>query len=229
MHWRRKWQLTPVFLPGESQGWGAWWAEVYGVVQSWTRLERLSSSRSFVYWRSKKAEHLSGLVQTPSSKFPPCPRDGLSHLLIVYCFGNQSCQFPVESQLSGLFLLLPAEPVLRKHQVCSGKCTFAGPLHCSRILSQWGWGRGHSASPGGYHSPMRPPLSSTGLAALPHILTFWMKSPWGWLAVWGDHRCMIWWSDSLPLASTLNLFLSNSPKLLDGEPMQHLPFGRWEN
>ena len=21
MHWRRKWQLTPVFLPGESQGW----------------------------------------------------------------------------------------------------------------------------------------------------------------------------------------------------------------
>ena len=22
MHWRRKWQSTPVFLPGESQGWG---------------------------------------------------------------------------------------------------------------------------------------------------------------------------------------------------------------
>ena len=22
-HWRRKWQLTPVFLPGESQGWGS--------------------------------------------------------------------------------------------------------------------------------------------------------------------------------------------------------------
>ena len=26
MHWRRKWQPTPVFLPGESQGQGAWWA-----------------------------------------------------------------------------------------------------------------------------------------------------------------------------------------------------------
>ena len=26
MHWRRKWQHTPVFLPGESQGRGAWWA-----------------------------------------------------------------------------------------------------------------------------------------------------------------------------------------------------------
>ena len=23
MHWRRKWQPTPEFLPGESQGWGS--------------------------------------------------------------------------------------------------------------------------------------------------------------------------------------------------------------
>ena len=45
MHWRRKWQPTPVFLPGESQGRGAWWAAIYGVAQSWTRLKRLSSSR----------------------------------------------------------------------------------------------------------------------------------------------------------------------------------------
>ena len=30
MHWRRKWQPTPVFLPGESQGRRAWWAAVYG-------------------------------------------------------------------------------------------------------------------------------------------------------------------------------------------------------
>ena len=42
MHWRRKWQPTPVFLPGESQGWG--WAAVYGFSQSQTRLKRLSSS-----------------------------------------------------------------------------------------------------------------------------------------------------------------------------------------
>ena len=46
MHWRRKWQPTPVFLPWGSQGWGAWWAAVYGVTQSWTRLKRLSSSSS---------------------------------------------------------------------------------------------------------------------------------------------------------------------------------------
>ena len=29
-HWRRKWHPTPVFLPGESQGQGAWWAAIYG-------------------------------------------------------------------------------------------------------------------------------------------------------------------------------------------------------
>ena len=45
-NWRRKWQPTPVFLPGESQGRGAWWAAVYGVAQSRTRLKRLSSSSS---------------------------------------------------------------------------------------------------------------------------------------------------------------------------------------
>ena len=30
MHWRKKWQPTPVFLPGEPQGRRAWWAAVYG-------------------------------------------------------------------------------------------------------------------------------------------------------------------------------------------------------
>ena len=46
MHWRRKWQPTPVLLAGESQGRGAWWAAIYGVAQSRTRLKRLSSSSS---------------------------------------------------------------------------------------------------------------------------------------------------------------------------------------
>ena len=44
MHWRRKWQPTPVSLPGESQGRGALWAAVYGVAQSRTWLKWLSSS-----------------------------------------------------------------------------------------------------------------------------------------------------------------------------------------
>ena len=51
MHWRRKWQPTPVFLPGESQGREAWWAAIYGVAQSRTQLKRLSSSSSSRCWQ----------------------------------------------------------------------------------------------------------------------------------------------------------------------------------
>ena len=46
MYWRRKWQPTPVFLPGDSQGRGTWWAAVYGVAKSRTWLKWLSSSSS---------------------------------------------------------------------------------------------------------------------------------------------------------------------------------------
>ena len=44
MHWRRKWQPTPVFLPGESQGRGSLVGCRLLVAQSRTRLQRLSSS-----------------------------------------------------------------------------------------------------------------------------------------------------------------------------------------
>ena len=43
MHWRRKWEPTPVFLPA-----------VYGVTQSWTRLKWLSSSSFSVLINSSK-------------------------------------------------------------------------------------------------------------------------------------------------------------------------------
>ena len=36
MHWRRKWQPTPVFLPAESQGWGSLVGCHLWVAQSWT-------------------------------------------------------------------------------------------------------------------------------------------------------------------------------------------------
>ena len=38
MHWRRTWQPTPVFLPGESQGQRNLAATVHGVTKGWTRL-----------------------------------------------------------------------------------------------------------------------------------------------------------------------------------------------
>ena len=45
MHWRRKWQPTPVFLPGESQGQRSLVAAIYGVAQSRTRLKWLSKKK----------------------------------------------------------------------------------------------------------------------------------------------------------------------------------------
>ena len=50
MHWRRKWQPTPMFLPGESQGRGSLVGCRLWVTQSRTRLKRLSSSSSSCYW-----------------------------------------------------------------------------------------------------------------------------------------------------------------------------------
>ena len=61
-------QNTPiVFYIGEGNGTplqcsclenprdgGAWWAAVYGVAQSWTRLKRLSSSSSSVVYKQEK-------------------------------------------------------------------------------------------------------------------------------------------------------------------------------
>ena len=53
MHWGRKWQPTPVFLPGESQGRESLAGCRLGVAQSQTRLKRLSSSSSSCRWIDK--------------------------------------------------------------------------------------------------------------------------------------------------------------------------------
>ena len=127
MHWGWKWQPTPVFLPGESQGrgslvgchlWGctesdttkqlpfhfslsctgdgngnplqcsclenprdrgAWWASVYGVAQSWTRLKRFSSSSSssqtgsFMRFRIIFRVHVLGLSSASSARLGVWP------------------------------------------------------------------------------------------------------------------------------------------------------------
>ena len=49
MHWRRKWQLTPVFLPGESQGWGS----LVGC-RLWGRTE---SDMTEATWQHQQRQH----------------------------------------------------------------------------------------------------------------------------------------------------------------------------
>ena len=44
--WRRKWQPTPVLLPGKSVDGGAWWTAVHGVAKSHTQL----GDFTFTFW-----------------------------------------------------------------------------------------------------------------------------------------------------------------------------------
>ena len=85
MHWRRKWQPTPVFLPGESQGRGSLVGGLYGVAQSRTRLKWLSSSSSALHTHTH-THSLSlthSLTQTgPRAKLP----SNFSLILIHYVF-----------------------------------------------------------------------------------------------------------------------------------------------
>ena len=40
--WRKKWQLTLLFFPGNPMDRGVWWATVHGVEKSWTQLSNLT-------------------------------------------------------------------------------------------------------------------------------------------------------------------------------------------
>ena len=62
MHWRRKWQLTPVFLPGQSQGRGSLVGCVSGVAQSRTRLSDFIFTFHFHALKKEMATHSSVLA-----------------------------------------------------------------------------------------------------------------------------------------------------------------------
>ena len=47
--WRKEWQLTPVFLPGEFHGQSTKVGSVHGVTKSWTRLNNYHFHFHFIY------------------------------------------------------------------------------------------------------------------------------------------------------------------------------------
>ena len=53
MHWRRKWQPSPVFLPGESQGWGSLvCCRLWGCTESdTTEATQQQQQQQQVYWK----------------------------------------------------------------------------------------------------------------------------------------------------------------------------------
>ena len=115
MHWRRKWQPTPVFLPGESQGPGAWWATIYGVAQSQTRLK------------------LAAAVATSEIKFVFLP------LICLYaCLIIRPAKEPRRKK-KGKFLPLHHE-VLLQGQCCSSGATSPGLCSSPQLLTLLGHG-----------------------------------------------------------------------------------------
>ena len=60
---RRQWQPTPVLLPGQSMGGGAWWAAVHGVAKSQTRLNDFTFTFHFHALEKEMATHSSVLAR----------------------------------------------------------------------------------------------------------------------------------------------------------------------
>ena len=59
MHWRRTWQPTPVFLPGESRGWRSLEGTVHGVAQSWTWLRNYRFAHYHGFAHHHRFAHLA--------------------------------------------------------------------------------------------------------------------------------------------------------------------------
>ena len=95
MPWRRPWQPTPVFLPGESMDRGAWRAMVHRVAESWTRLKWLSTlSWSLTYVDHQmfvvKCEWMNLQSQTPSllNAFPDSQSKDSYSVHLFHCIYN---------------------------------------------------------------------------------------------------------------------------------------------
>ena len=104
MHWRRKWQPTPVFFLENPRDRGAWRAAVYGVTQSWTRLKRLSSSSS---GGSSSPKSLSEflLIQQPAP-------------LVLGIFFSLKTQEQVKTSKNGFSTHCVEQRIIRKNTYC---------------------------------------------------------------------------------------------------------------
>ena len=85
MHWRRKWQPTPVFLPGEAQGRGS----LVGC-HLWSRTESdtkwLSSSRLPFLWLPASPSLLSSIYQPFNLLLCESPIDALWPFSFIHSF-----------------------------------------------------------------------------------------------------------------------------------------------
>ena len=104
IHWRRKWQPTPMFLPGESQGWGSlvgcrlWghtesdWSDLAAAAAA-CLLSRFSHVWLFVpLWTVACQSPLSvGFSRSEYWSGLPCPSSGFSQPRDWTCVSYVSC------------------------------------------------------------------------------------------------------------------------------------------
>ena len=109
--WKRAWERTPVFLPGESQGQRAWWPIAHRVTKSQTRLKRLSSSSSSftIPWTAQQSSppgsSVHGILQARILEWVAMPSSRGSSP-----FRDRTCVSCIASRF------FPAEP-LGKHYI----------------------------------------------------------------------------------------------------------------
>ena len=78
LHWRRKWQPTPVFLPGESQGWGSLvgcrlWGRTVGHDSSDLAAAAYITSLNHIRLSLSSGERYYWFSQVVLVKEPACP------------------------------------------------------------------------------------------------------------------------------------------------------------
>ena len=130
LHWRRKWQPTPVFLPGESQGWGSWvGCHLWGCTESDT-LKRLSSSSSML---KQNHSHLycplyMWNLKLPSKHYRICP---VSYMSFFSSFFLQSLKYVCSSRIKFSTL-----NILNGTSFIHSLSHSQGPLHARQFINK---------------------------------------------------------------------------------------------
>ena len=127
MHWRRKWQPTPVFLPGESQGWGCLvGCHLWG---------RTGSDTTEVMKQQQQSLSCVQLFVTP---WTVVCQDTLS---MGFSSQEYCCQMGCHSLLQGIFPTQGLDPgLLHCRQILyhlpSGKLLKLSRLQCSHLSKE---------------------------------------------------------------------------------------------
>ena len=106
---------------------GAWWAAVYGVAQSRTRLKRLSSSSSI-----SKIVSIQRVINMQII-------NEISYILVLLSLGNLVCVLHLQQLSIGTSPVGPGEPILHRAVLwltpeCLQQVISCNPLHLSRKL-----------------------------------------------------------------------------------------------